>query len=65
MTVLLITDEKVVIRDGKEIKLTHKNQQGHLQWTKKYTRGGGGRTWECGSPSPIRGGTIRSGRADR
>lgn len=38
MTVLLITDEKIVIRDGKEIKLTRKNQQGHLQWTKKYTR---------------------------
>lgn len=44
MTVLLIADEKIVIRDGKEIKLTRKNQQGHLQWTKKYIKGGGGRT---------------------
>lgn len=44
MTVPLIADGKIVIRDGKEIKLTRKNQQGHLQWTKKYTRGGGGRT---------------------
>ena len=44
MTVLLIADEKVVIRDGKEIKLTRKNQQAYLQWTKKYIKGGGGRT---------------------